>query len=137
MNKHHNYFFFFQLAFLLGCCFNVPKNSDHVLKPHEAHSLKSIHFSEGNRHAPQKRGTHCHWNQCCQLFYYFCTFGNTVSNRKHVVPVNPVSWNKRPKKKAILPLLFILILSIKFKIDPLCLLFCIVRLCLISRKKKG
>ena len=54
MNKHHNYFFF-QLAFLLGCCFNVPKNSDHVLKPHEAHSLKSIHFSEGNRPAPQKK----------------------------------------------------------------------------------
>ena len=53
MNKHHNYFFF-QLAFLLGCCFNVPKNSDHVLKPHEAHSLKSIHFSEGNRPAPLK-----------------------------------------------------------------------------------
>ena len=119
-------FFFFQLAFLLGCCFNVPKNSDHVLKPHEAHSLKSIHFSEGNRHTPQKKDVHIVTEiSVANLFYYLFTFGNTgtVSNRKHVVPVNPVSWNKRPKKKAILPLLFILILSIKFKIDPLCLLF--------------
>ena len=45
-------------------------------------------------------------------FVVIFTVGNTgtVSNRKHVVPVNPVSWNKSPKKKAILPLLFILIL---------------------------